>query len=111
MSGPRFTPGPWTLDGPTCAHVACGDYHIIEGGVGFHRATFPERGFRIAGIISADDARLMTVAPKLYDAVRGALVVINTLTRPEGLSAELAAAIDARRAALVAAIAEAEGRS
>jgi uncharacterized protein YbaP (TraB family) len=67
----KHTPGPWELDGPTTAHVTDEDYHAIRAGCGFWAIAKDQRepGFSITGHMSAADARLMSVAPDLLEAL------------------------------------------
>jgi hypothetical protein len=60
-----ITPGPWVLDGPDNRHVVDRAYHVIEGGNGLM-----PKGFRVSGIISIDDARLISAAPDMLAALQ-----------------------------------------
>jgi hypothetical protein len=59
----------------------------------------------------SDHARLIAAAPEMLEALRGALVIIDLIPRPDGMGEEVNKALDERRAAVVAAIALAEGQS
>lgn len=68
----EVTQAPWTLDAPDGAHVVSEDYHVIRAGCGFLAEAKDQRepGFRIAGHMTEADARLITAAPVLLEALR-----------------------------------------
>lgn len=63
------TKGPWLVDdgfyGPD---LTSDDYHIIVAGCGYH-ASPSDDGFAITGCISTANARLISAAPELLEAL------------------------------------------
>lgn len=71
MSEFKGTPGPWVLDAEHFGNInhISHEYHFIEAGCGFiNNAT--GKGFSISGCIFTEDARLITAAPDLLEALQ-----------------------------------------
>lgn len=90
------TPGPWVIfhadaDGPN---------DILPAG---------RPGCIARDIERIEDAHLIAAAPDMLAALRGAMVLIDTMSWPEHPSVELDAVLTRRRTAVLAAIAKAVG--
>ncbi|MBT0337422.1 hypothetical protein [Morganella morganii] len=66
----KGTPGPWevTDDVESNRHTASDTYHHIGAGKWFHD-DFSNTGFGISGFMSIHDAKLISAAPDLLDAL------------------------------------------
>lgn len=85
------TPGPWTLDAPICKAVVTETYHIIFAGHGFlDRKTM--QGFSVTGHMTFADARLITAAPELLEALKK-IITDGDYTAPEEMKRIARAAI------------------
>ena len=62
-----WTPGPWRVDDEIHQNVVESDYHVIDGGAGFHGG--PAEGFSAIGFMSVANARLIAAAPNLAEAL------------------------------------------
>lgn len=134
---PTFTPGPWRWElnlksrqAQLCGGVPEFDLTVMDfvrWGMGNKpgklRAMLLDRcetmGEVVPGrehhsnwfqTINHPDARLIAASPDLHAACAGALVVIDTIPLPDGLSDGLIAAIARRRQALIGALAKVEAR-
>ncbi len=94
------TPGPWQT-GAMSVSVSDKNYANVAVCGGKYRSTAE----KIA------NARLIAAAPDMLAALGGAVVIIETCGWPDAASPALRAEFDKRRAAIIAAIAKAEGRS
>jgi len=85
MEAAKYTPGPWRLNDPYAgrAHVLSDDYHSIDAGHGF-LGDPPQRepGFGIMGFMSLADARLISAAPELLEALQA----VARITRTKGMT-------------------------
>lgn len=66
----KHTPGPWRVsdDDQDFVHCATDHYHQISAGKGYYGGE-PNTGFGLQGFLSLSDARLISAAPELLDAL------------------------------------------
>ncbi|MNQ14500.1 hypothetical protein D3C85_274540 [compost metagenome] len=78
MSG--YTKGPWRLDeGFINPEILDDTYHAIMAGAGFLGDEKNPAGFELTGCISTADARLISCAPELLEALEIALGSIKEI--------------------------------